>query len=236
MLYTSSSLPLILFNTFIEFLAEYVLTQKYLLDVAKVGWQAPLGDGQAGLFHWKLWMRYCILPSSWRKGKHFPFLYSKSTVVIPFLLLHNQLLIINNNQWKSITFRRIGEWLSIFIDWLSQSIQSIDFYWFLFIILIEINDLFSLIGIVGVVSNWLGLRQCARCHALRNVYWGRSIPGIGWKRTFAVSLGVFSHGTAETTRRSLIADCSFSIRKMWPRNVSWREMTVDSKGLVPVRS
>ena len=36
-----------------------------------------------------------------------------------FLLLHNQLLIINSNQWKSITFRRIGEWLSIFID----------FYW-----------------------------------------------------------------------------------------------------------
>ena len=125
-LYMSSSLPLILFNTFIEFLAEYALTQKYLLDVEME--MAKL----ACLFHWKLWMRYCILPSSWRKGKHFLFLYSKSTVVIPFLLLHNQLLIINSNQCKSITLRRIGEWLSIFIDWLRQSISInrffIDFY------------------------------------------------------------------------------------------------------------
>ena len=34
--------------------------------------------------------------------------------------------------------------------------QSIDFYWFLFTILIEINNWFLLIGIVGVVSNLTG--------------------------------------------------------------------------------
>ena len=62
-----------------------------------------------------------------------------------FLLFHNQLLIINSNQWKSIKPRRIGEWLYIFIDWLSQSISINRFLW---IILIEINDLFSLICIV----------------------------------------------------------------------------------------
>ena len=57
-------------------------------------------------------------------------------------LLHNQLLIINSNQWKSITFRRIGEWLSIFIDWLSQSILIKRF------LLIEINDWYLLIVLV----------------------------------------------------------------------------------------
>ena len=30
---------------------------------------------------------------------------------------------LTNYLWKSITFRRIGEWLSIFIDWLNQSIS-----------------------------------------------------------------------------------------------------------------
>ena len=130
-----------------------------LLDVAKVGWQDPLGDGQTVLFRFKLWMRYRVLPSSWNR-KTLLLLYFKRTVVIPldytgnrnfhrhsnfvvfatpfnqrlskclpgFLLLHNQLLIIKSNKWKSITFRCIGDWLSIFIDWLSQSIL-IDFYW-----------------------------------------------------------------------------------------------------------
>ena len=51
---------------------------------------------------------------------------------------------LTNYLWKSITFRRIGEWLSIFIDWLSQSISLNRF---LLIILIEINYWFSLIGI-----------------------------------------------------------------------------------------
>ena len=120
------------------------------------------------------------------KGKDFPFLYFTRIVVIPldytgnrnfyrhssvvvfattfiqplskclpgFLLLHNQLSIINSNQW---TFRRIGEWLSIFIDWLSQSIL-IDrlFYRFLLIISIEINVWFSLIVFVWItVSMYL---------------------------------------------------------------------------------
>lgn len=32
-------------------------------------------------------------------------------------------------------------------------------------------------------------RHCKRCHPLRNAYLGRSFPGIGWKRTYAASLG-----------------------------------------------
>ena len=155
-----------------------------LLDVAKVGWQDPLGDGQTVLFRFKLWLRYRVLPSSWNR-KTLLLFYFKRTVVIPldytgnrnfhrhsnavvfatpfnqrlskclpvFLLLHNQLLIIKSNQWKSITFRCIGDWLSIFIDWLSQKIL-IDFYWFLLIyILIEVHDWFSLIVVVWWISN-----------------------------------------------------------------------------------
>ena len=40
-----------------------------------------------------------------------------------------------------------------------------------------------------VVSSWLGFGQCTRCHPLRHAYLGQSIPGLGWKRTFVVSLG-----------------------------------------------
>ena len=99
-------------------------------------------------------------------GKHFPFLYFKGTVVIPldntgyrnfhrhssinvlattFKQMPYQLLTTNNNQWKSITFRRIGEGFSIFIDWLTKSILINRFS---LIILIEISDWFSLIVIV----------------------------------------------------------------------------------------
>ena len=56
-----------------------------------------------------------------------------------FLLLHNQLLLINSNQCKSITLRRIGEWLSIFIDWLRQSI-SINRFLLIFIYNIDWNQ------------------------------------------------------------------------------------------------
>ena len=55
-----------------------------------------------------------------------PFKQRLSKCLPGFLLLHNQVLIIKNNQWKSITFRCIGDWWSIFIDWLSQLIL-IDF-------------------------------------------------------------------------------------------------------------
>ena len=44
-----------------------VLTRKYSFDVAKVGWQDLLGDGQAGIFHFKLWMFHRVLRSSWKR-------------------------------------------------------------------------------------------------------------------------------------------------------------------------
>ena len=152
-------------STFIEFVAEYIRK-------IRVSCQTPLGDGQVGLLHWKLWMRYRVLCSSWKwktlplplKGQWW-YPLTKQDIEIStdiaallclrprlskrltrFLLFHNQLLIINSNQWKSIKLRRIGEWLySIFIDWLSQSISINRF---LLIMLIEINDWFSLIYIV----------------------------------------------------------------------------------------
>ena len=40
-------------------------------------------------------------------------------------------------------------------------------------------------------------RHCKRCHPLRNAYLGRSFPGIGWKRTYAVSLGSSPMGQGE---------------------------------------
>ena len=152
----------------------------------------------ACLFHWKLWMRYCILPSSWRQENTSSSFTLKVQWWCLFLLLHNQLLIINSNQCKSITLRRIGEWLSIFIDWLRQSI-SINRFLLIFIYNIDWNQQLIFIDWYRrgrLQINLLGLRQCARCHALRNAYWGPSIPGIGWKRSFVVSLGVFSHRRA----------------------------------------
>ena len=93
-------------------------------------------------------------------GKHFPFHHFRRTEVIPLDYtgyrnfhrhnsavvfattfkrkpnrVHNQLLIINNSKWKSITFGCIGEWLSIFL-WLgyANQYQSIGFCCFLLII------------------------------------------------------------------------------------------------------
>lgn len=43
-------------------------------------------------------------------------------------------------------------------------------------------------------------RHCKRCHPLRNAYLGRSFPGIGWKRTYAVSLGSSPTGHGEGGR------------------------------------
>ena len=52
------------------------------------------------------------------------------------------------------------------------------------------------------------------------------------ERTYAVSLGVFSGKSG----RGVIQRLDVSGFILWPRNLSWREMTIDSKGLVPVRS
>ena len=85
--------------------------------------------------------------------------------------------------------------------------------------------------------------KCAQYHLPRNAYQDGSIPGLNWKRTYAVSRGVFSFFLAGGGGRGnlikhiqMLAGSSFCIRKMWPRNWSCREMSVDSRGLVPVRS
>ena len=52
------------------------------------------------------------------------------------------------------------------------------------------------------------------------------------ERTYAVSFGVFSGESGSGVIHRL--DVSGFI--VWPRNLSWREMTIDGKGLVLVRS
>ena len=83
-----------------------------------------------------------------------------------------------------------------------------------------------------VVSSWLGLGQCAWCHK-KNLR--QSFPGVGWKRTYAVSLGVFSRGGeggegggGELIQSKMSAGPSFFMHKMWPCHNTW--------GLMPLRS
>ena len=54
-------------------------------------------------------------------------------------------------------------------------------------------------GQLKVVSNWRSLGQCPRCHPLKSAYWGRSIPGLGWERTY----GVFPGGLLPFFKRKI---------------------------------
>jgi len=82
------------------------------------------------------------------------------------------------------------------------------------------------------ISNQPTLERIVLYHPQRSCQWDRSSPVLFVRTTSAGRLVVFYRVVVRTMRGC----CSFlSIRSMWPRSFSWRDLTVTISGEVPVK-